>query len=165
MEDFDIGKRGITVVMDRPRELIFDLGSFRFMEDLAHRWIKKSGMNIRDIVGPAQVPTPNGMVFNPAVITTGHIIANMGLDNFLTIALMGAMLHDYRKERDKLTTELADQVYEAFLVNGGDRNELVEHLAEAYGRARNPHKLKKIREEAEKEAEMKEDPGGETSSD
>ncbi len=161
MEDFDIGKRGITVEMDRPRELIFTLGSFRFMEDLAARWAKKSGINVRDIVGPQFFEAPDGTrVFNPAVITPGHVVGNMNLDNFLTIALMGAMLHDYENERDKLTSKLADSVYEAYLEKEGDRNDLVEVLAEAYGRSRNPRRLREVREEQKK----KEAPGGEASS-
>lgn len=126
MEDFDIGKRGITVEMDRPRELVYTLGALRAMEDLAHRWAKKSDIQV-----------PGG------IISTGLIMSNLGNDSLLSIALWGAL----RKEEPKLKLEEVDGIYEAFLERTGDRQDLVEILLDAYARARNPRYFKTLKEQ------------------
>lgn len=162
--DFDIGNRGITVEFDKPRELVYTLGAFRAMADLAHSWAKRSGIIIRDIVGPAMLQAigPDGNVIvgpdgkvrevpNPAIITAGTILRNLGDDTFLSIALWGAL----RKDNPKMKLEEVDEQYEIFLEKGGDRDDLVAVLVEAFARARNPHRLQQARELEKTQAETK----------
>jgi hypothetical protein len=170
-ENFDLGKRGITVEMDRPRELVYNLGAFRAMEDLAHRWAKKNQIPIRDIVGPEIIPA--GLlgnprpIMNPAVIGSHIIFNNLGDDSFLSMALWGAL----RYENPKISVEEADAIYEAFIEKTGDRQDLVDILLEAYARAKNPRKyleakrkeLKEIQEEATKLATDGSSPGEKSS--
>lgn len=145
-DEFDIGKRGITVMMDRPRELIFTLGSMRAMEDLGHRWAQKSNIHV-----------PGG------ILSSGMIISNLGSDSLLSIALWGAL----RKEDPKMKLEDVDAIYEAYLDNEGDRDDLVGLLVEALARAKNPRKyqeakeLQKVQKEAAKLAQN--GPGSEQS--
>jgi hypothetical protein len=162
-ENFDLGKRSLTVDMDRPRELVYTLGSFRAMEDLAHRWAKKNQIPIRDLVGPEIIPM--GMIgndrpiMNPAIIGTHVIMNNLGDDNFLSIALWGAL----RKESPQMGIDEVDVIYEAFLSKVGDRQDLVDILLEVYSRAKNPRKLLEVKEQMKKEAENLSNPGaGET---
>jgi hypothetical protein len=123
--DFDIGKRGITVEMDRPRELCYSLGAMRAMEDLAHRWAKKSELTI-----------PGG------AISSAWIMGNLGNDSLFGIALWGAL----RKESPQMKMEEVDSIYEAYLEKTGDRSELVDILLEAYARAKNPRRLASLTE-------------------
>jgi len=139
---FDIGKRGITVQMDRPRELIYTLGAMRAMEDLAHRWAKKS-----------EIAIPGG------IFSSGMIMGNLGNDSLFSIALWGAL----RKEEPKMRLEEVDDIYEVYIQNEGDRKELVEILLDAFARAKNPRKYREALELAaiqkEAEAKAKESPG------
>jgi len=139
------------VEMDRPRELIYKLGAFRAMEDMAHRWAKKNGIPIRDIVGPEIIPAnfignPKPII-NPAVIGSHVIFNNLGDDTFLSIALWGAL----RSEEPKIGMDEVDAIYEAFIQKTGDRQELVDILLEAYARAKNPRKYLEAKRQ-EKEA-------------
>jgi hypothetical protein len=124
-EEFDIGKRGITVEMDEPRELIYNIGAMRAMEDLAHRWAKKS-----------EVTIPGGL------ISASTIMNNLNNDTLFSIALWGAL----RKEAPKLKMEEIDTIYEDYLEKTGDRSELIDILLEAYARAKNPRYLANLKE-------------------
>jgi hypothetical protein len=124
-EEFDIGKRSIFVEMDRPRELVYTLPAMRAMEDLAHRWAKKS-----------EVAIPGGL------ISSSTIMNNLNNDSLFGIALWGAL----RKESPQMKMEEVDAVYEAYLEKTGDRSELVDILLEAYARAKNPRYLANLKE-------------------
>ena len=134
--EIDIGKRGITVEMDKPRELCYTLGAMRAMEDLAYRWAKKSELTI-----------PGGL------ISSSWIMNNLGNDSLFGIALWGAL----RKESPQMKMEEVDAIYEAFLERTGDRSELIDILLEAYARAKNPRYLATLKamEAAKKEVQEK----------
>lgn len=108
------------------------------MEDLAHRWAKKSDIQV-----------PGG------IISSGLIMGNLGNDSLFSIALWGAL----RKEEPKLRLEEVDSIYEAFLERSGDRQDLVEVLLEAYARARNPRYLKTLQEREAAKAGTPDAPG------
>jgi hypothetical protein len=136
MIDNDIGKRSITVEMDRPRELCYTLGAMRAMEDLAYRWAKKSELTVPG-----------------SLISSSWIMNNLGNDSLFGIALWGAL----RKESPQMKMEDVDAIYEAFLEKTGDRSELIDHLLEAYARAKNPRYLATLQamEAAKKEVQEK----------